>query len=107
MLFRSDTGMHTFGWSRERAIDYFRAHTAKTEQDIVNEIDRYIGWPAQALAYKIGQMRISELRARAERELGERFDLRDFNDAVLATGSVPLEALERRMAAWITEQRRP
>jgi len=100
-----DTGMHTFGWSRERAIDYFRAHTAKTEQDIVNEIDRYIAWPGQALAYKIGQIRISELRARAERELGSRFDLRDFNDAVLATGSVPLAALEMRMAAWIAEQR--
>ncbi len=102
-----DTGMHAFGWSREQAIDYFRAHTAKTEQDIVNEIDRYIGWPAQALAYKIGQMRISDLRAKAERELGLRFDLRDFNDAVLATGSVPLQALESRMGAWITEQRRP
>ena len=96
-----DTGMHTFGWSRERAIDYFRAHTAKTEQDIVNEIDRYIAWPGQALAYKIGQLRISALRANAECELGTKFDLRDFNDAVLETGSVPLAALEKRMAAWL------
>ena len=96
-----DTGMHAFGWSRERAIDYFKAHTAKTEQDIVNEIDRYIAWPGQALAYKIGQLRISALRADAERELGAKFDLRDFNDAVLETGSVPLAALEKRMAAWL------
>ncbi len=100
-----DTGIHAFGWSRQQAIDYFRSHTAKTEQDIVNEVDRYIGWPGQALAYKIGQLRISGLRAQAERELGARFDLRDFNDAVLATGSVPLAALESRMAAWLAEQR--
>ena len=100
-----DTGMHAFGWRRERAIDYFREHTAKTEQDIVNEIDRYIAWPGQALAYKIGQLRISALRAKAELELGARFDLRDFNDAVLATGSVPLAALETRMHAWIEQQR--
>ena len=99
-----DTGMHAFGWSRERAIDYFRAHTAKTEQDIVNEIDRYIAWPGQALAYKIGQLRISALRANAERELGATFDLRDFNDAVLDTGSVPLAALEKRMAAWLASR---
>ena len=100
-----DTGMHAFGWSRQRAIDYFKAHSAKTEQDIVNEIDRYIGWPAQALAYKIGQIRISEMRARAEQALGPRFDLRDFNDAILETGSVPLAALEARMAAWTAERR--
>ena len=98
-----DTGMHAFGWSRERAITYFKAHTAKTEQDIVNEVDRYIAWPAQALAYKIGQLRISALRDNAERELGEKFDLRDFNDAVLDTGSVPLAALEMRMARWIED----
>ena len=80
-----DTGMHAFGWSREQAISYFKAHTAKTDQDIVNEVDRYIAWPAQALAYKIGQLRISALRAEAERALGDKFDLRDFNDAVLDT----------------------
>ena len=97
--------MHAFGWSRQRAIDYFKAHTAKTEQDIVNEVDRYIAWPAQALAYKIGQLRISALRANAERELGDKFDLRDFNDAILDTGSVPLAALEKRMAVWLAERR--
>jgi len=96
-----DTGMHAKGWSREKAIAYFKDNAAKTDQDIVNEIDRYIGTPAQALAYKIGQMKISELRARAKRELGPKFDLRAYNDAVLETGSVPLEALEKRIDAWI------
>lgn len=96
-----DTGLHAKGWSRQQAIDYFKAHAAKTELDIVNEVDRYIATPGQALAYKIGQLKISALRARAERVLGERFDLRDFNDAVLATGSVPLTALESRMDEWL------
>jgi uncharacterized protein (DUF885 family) len=96
-----DTGMHTKGWSRERAIQYFKDHAAKSALDIVNEVDRYIGTPGQALAYKIGQLKISELRARAQAKLGPKFDLRDFNDAVLATGSVPLQALEQRIDAWI------
>ena len=99
-----DTGLHSKGWSREKAIEFFKENTARTDQDIVNEIDRYIGDPAQALAYKIGQMKISELRRRAERALGPRFDLRDFNDAVLAVGSVPLTALETHMTRWIAEQ---
>ena len=98
-----DTGMHLKGWSREQAIAYFRAHTPKTDQDIVNEVDRYIGTPGQALAYKIGQMKISELRERARTKLGARFDLREFNDAVLATGSVPLVALEAHIDGWILE----
>lgn len=101
-----DTGMHAFGWTRQRAIDYFKAHSAKTEQDVVNEVDRYIAWPAQALAYKIGQIRISQMRQRAEEALGARFDLRDFNDAILETGSVPLEALEARMKDWLSAQQR-
>ena len=100
-----DTGLHVKGWSREQAIDYFRANAPKTDQDIVNEVDRYIGTPAQALAYKIGQLRISALRERAQRELGPRFDLRDFNDAVLATGSVPLAVLEARIGEWIAARR--
>ena len=100
-----DTGMHSRGWSRQQAIDYFMHNAPKTRQDVVNEIDRYIGWPGQALAYKIGQLKISELRARAEAELGERFDLRDFNDAVLSTGSVPLATLETHMKAWINERK--
>lgn len=101
-----DTGLHAKGWSRQQAIDYFQAHAAKTELDIVNEVDRYIATPAQALAYKIGQLRISALRARAEQALGERFDLRAFNDAVLSTGSVPLTALEARMDDWLRGQQR-
>lgn len=99
-----DTGMHAKGWSRQQAIDYFKANAPKTEQDIVNEIDRYIGTPGQALAYKIGQLKISELRARAQSKLGERFDLRAFHDEVLGTGSIPLDALEKHMNQWIAEQ---
>ena len=100
-----DTGMHAKGWSRQQAIDYFKANAAKTDQDIVNEVDRYINGPGQALAYKVGQLKISELRARASAELGERFDLRTFNDEVVGTGSIPLGALEAHMLAWIAQQR--
>ncbi len=96
-----DTGIHAMRWTREEAIAYFRAHAAKTEVDIVNEIDRYIGWPAQALSYKIGQLHMLALRSRAEQALGDRFDLRAFHDAVLAGGAVPLDMLERRIDAWI------
>ena len=100
-----DTGMHSKGWSRDRAIAYFMDNAPKTRQDVVNEIDRYISWPGQALAYKIGQLKISELRERASKALGPKFDLRDFNDAVLATGAVPLSVLETHIDAWI-EQRK-
>jgi uncharacterized protein (DUF885 family) len=99
-----DTGMHAKGWSRQQAIDYFMANAAKTEQDVVNEIDRYIAWPGQALAYKIGQLKISELRAMGEKTLGERFDLRDFHEVVLNQGALPLEVLERRVRGWIDTQ---
>jgi uncharacterized protein (DUF885 family) len=100
-----DTGMHSMGWSREKAIAYFKENAAKTDQDIVNEVDRYLGTPGQALAYKIGQMKISELRAKARRELGPKFDLREYDDAVLETGSVPLDALERHIDAWIAARK--
>ena len=100
-----DTGMHAMGWSREQAIAYFKANAAKTDQDIVNEVDRYIGTPGQALAYKIGQMKVSELRARAQLQLGPKFDLRAYNGAVLETGSVPLAALEKHIDQWIAEQK--
>ena len=92
-----DTGIHALGWSRRQAIDYFLANTAKTEQDITVEVDRYIVWPGQALGYKIGQLRLQQLRARAEKELGSAFDLRRFHDAVLGEGALPLDVLERRV----------
>ena len=102
-----DTGMHQMGWTRQQAIDYFMANAAKTETDVVNEIDRYIAWPGQALAYKIGQLKILELRARAQGALGDRFDIRAFHDTILATGAVPLEILERTVDDWIRAQRQP
>ncbi len=99
-----DTGMHYKGWTREQAIDYFRANAAKTEADIINEIDRYIAWPGQALAYKIGQLKISELREHGETTLGEQFSLKDFHEILLNQGAVPLEVLEARVRGWIEEQ---
>jgi prolyl oligopeptidase len=99
-----DTGLHVKKWSRQQAIDYFRDNAAKTEQDIVNEIDRYIGDPGQALAYKIGQLQILELRAKAEKALGAKFDVRAFHDMLLASGAVPLDVLARNVEAWIATQ---
>jgi len=99
-----DTGMHSMGWTRQQAIDFFREHTGKTDQDITVEVDRYIVWPGQALAYKIGQMKIRELRSEAQKKLGERFEVRKFHDAVLEEGAVPLSVLEARIKRWMDEQ---
>ena len=96
-----DTGIHYFGWTRQQAIDYFKANAAKTEADIINEIDRYIGWPGQALAYKIGQLKILALRTEAVQALGDKFDIRAFHDELLGAGAIPLDALEARMREWL------
>lgn len=100
-----DTGLHQLGWTRQQAIDYLQENTAKTEQDIAVEVDRYIVWPGQALAYKIGELKIKELRAKAERELSSRFDLRRFHNALFDNGPLPLAILEREMEAWIAAQK--
>jgi prolyl oligopeptidase len=99
-----DTGMHYKGWTRQQAIDFFKDNAAKTEHDIVNEIDRYIAWPGQALAYKIGQLKILALRERAEVELGDKFDIRAFHDELLGAGALPLDLLELRMDSWAATQ---
>jgi uncharacterized protein (DUF885 family) len=100
-----DTGIHELRWDREKAIQFFKENAAKAENDIINEIDRYISWPGQALAYKIGELKIKELRARASRELGQKFDLREFHDFVLLAGSMPLDLLKRRVEDWIAKKR--
>jgi uncharacterized protein (DUF885 family) len=99
-----DTGIHEKGWTRAQAIAFFQAHSAKTAHDIEVEVDRYIVWPGQALAYKIGQLRIRELRRLGEERLKERFDVRAFHDAVLGAGALPLDVLETRLRAWIAER---
>jgi len=96
-----DTGIHTFGWTRQQAIDYFTANSAKTAQDITVEVDRYIVWPAQALAYKSGELEIKSLRKYAEQELGPKFDIRAFHDQVLSQGGLPLDILDTRIRGWV------
>ena len=96
-----DTGMHYKGWSRDQAIEFFMANAAKTEQDIVNEIDRYLIMPGQALAYKIGQLKILELKRKSRQQLGEEFDIKDFHHVVLGQGAVPLNVLEERVDQYI------
>lgn len=96
-----DTGIHAFGWSREQAMDYLRAHAALSEHEITTEIERYIAWPGQALAYKLGEIQIRRHRREAEAALGPKFDQRRFHDVILALGSVPLAVLEERIAQFI------
>jgi len=100
-----DTGVHAFGWTRQQVLDYLAANTALSLHEIRTETDRYISWPGQALAYKIGELKIRELRRRAEQALGARFDVREFHDAVLLQGSVPLPVLESNIDAFIEQQR--
>jgi uncharacterized protein (DUF885 family) len=101
-----DTGMHYKHWTRQQAIDYFMAHVATTEYNATSEVDRYISWPGQALAYKIGELKIRELRQRAEKELGPRFDVREFHDAVLLDGPLPLTVLEKQVDTWVQAKKK-
>jgi len=100
-----DTGVHSQHWTRQQMIDFFHEHTAMDDENINTEVDRYIAWPAQALSYKMGQMKILELRARAQKELGTKFDIRAFHDAVLDQGPLPLDLLEEKITAWIAAQK--
>ena len=99
-----DTGIHQYGWSRQQAIDYLASHTALSQHEVETEVDRYISWPGQALAYKLGELTILKLRHEAETTLGPKFDERSFHDTILALGSVPLNVLEDQMHAWIRAQ---
>jgi uncharacterized protein (DUF885 family) len=100
-----DTGVHSQHWTRQQMVDFFREHTAMDDENINTEVDRYIAWPAQALSYKMGQMKILELRERAQKELGTKFDLRAFHDAVLDQGPLPLDMLGTKINAWIAAQK--
>jgi prolyl oligopeptidase len=99
-----DPGMHAFGWSREQAIEFMMQNTALSPLNIEKEVDRYIAWPGQACAYKIGELKIRQMRARAEEALGEKFDIRGFHDTVLGAGSLPLPVLEKRVDYWVNKQ---
>jgi len=99
-----DTGMHHMGWPRQQAIDFFKQNAPKNESEVINEVDRYIVMPGQALAYKIGELKIRELRDRARGKLGDRFDIKAFHDCVLMAGSIPLETLESRVDDWIVRE---
>jgi uncharacterized protein (DUF885 family) len=96
-----DTGMHSMGWTREQAIQFFKDNTGKTDQDITVEVDRYIVWPGQALAYKLGQLKIRQLRTEAEKKQGSAFNVRNFHDAVLESGSIPLDVLNTHIQSWL------
>ena len=101
-----DTGIHDMGWSRDQVVEYMRKSHAVDEPTIQSETDRYISWPAQACSYKLGQLKIRELRARATKQLGSNFDIRSFHDEVLAGGSLPLDVLDARITRWIASGRR-
>lgn len=99
----ADTGLHAFGWTRQQTIDYYKANSAKTEHDVEVEVDRIIAQPGTVPVYKLGELKIRELRSFAERELGPRFDLRAFHDHLLGHGQLPLDLLEKSVKAWVAE----
>ena len=101
-----DTGIHAKGWTRQQAIDYMAARTSLPLHEVTTEVDRYISWPGQALSYKLGELKIKELRKRAEAALGADFDVREFHDAVLANGAIPLDVLESNIDRWIASKRK-
>lgn len=100
-----DTGMHVMGWSRDKALTYFRHNVPATDHDSQNEINRYVTWPGQALGYKVGEIKIQALRRKATKELGDKFDLREFHDQLLIHGSLPLSMLEKIIYNWIETRR--
>jgi uncharacterized protein (DUF885 family) len=100
-----DTGFHSRRWTRQQVVDYFHAHSAIDEVDVQTETDRYISIPGQALSYKVGQLKILELRERAKKTLGAKFDIRKFHDTVLDAGALPLDVLESRVDAWIASEK--
>jgi prolyl oligopeptidase len=96
-----DTGIHSKGWTRQRAIDFMQENAATSDNNVETEVDRYIVWPGQALAYKIGELKIKSLRQKAKEKLGEKFDIRQFHDVVLGNGTIPLNVLEANVNEWI------
>ena len=96
-----DTGVHSMHWTRQQMVDFFHEHSSQSETEVQEETDRYIAWPSQALAYKIGQLKILELRDHAKKELGDKFDIKAFHDQVIDAGAMPLDSLEARINAWI------
>ena len=100
-----DTGVHSQNWTRQQMVDYFHEHSNMDEPSIQAEVDRYIAWPSQALAYKMGQLKILELRAEAQKELGPKFDIRAFHDEVIDSGALPLDVLGQRVDAWLAAQK--
>jgi len=100
-----DTGVHYKHWTRQQVVDYFHQHSSEDEPDVQSETDRYIAGPAQALAYKLGELEILKLRAQAQKELGNRYDIRAFHDEILDGGALPLDVLDARVTAWIASQK--
>jgi len=100
-----DTGVHSMHWTREQMVDFFHDHSSIAEVEVQSEVDRYVAWPSQALAYKVGQLKILELRDRARKALGDKFDIRGFHDQVIDSGALPLDLLGARINAWIASQK--